>query len=123
MSDRYVMRTPTVARVSAREIREVTVDLTPGEPITTGEQGIFHTPRRFLPDRLALTWTAGRLTTAMLTGVRLREDGQPFLDGQRDSVSFVDPTRREESSGRYVRYGLADDAPAWVRELVETYEP
>lgn len=123
MSDRFVMDTPTVTEVAARSIREVTAKLTPGEPIHTGDQGIFHTPQRFLPDTLMLSWTDGRLTTARLSGVRLRGDDQPFLDGLSDSVSFIDPTRRELASGRYARWGLAADAPAWVRALVEKYQP
>lgn len=65
----------------------------------------------FLPEELEIEWRNGRLMDAVLTGPRLRADGNPFVAKQISSRSFVP---------HYVGK-LAPDTPEWVSKLIDEY--
>lgn len=62
----------------------------------------------FLPDELEIEWRNDVLVDAILSGRRLRSDGNPFLHEKSAWVSFV---------GDH-----APDMPEWVAELISKFQ-
>lgn len=77
--------------------------------------------RPFRPEELRLTWLWAsdeprwRLDSALVTGSRLKNDGTRSAQGH-GRRSFA---RRYSTTAEH----LTDDAPDWVRDLVDQHEP
>lgn len=65
----------------------------------------------FLPEELEIEWRNGDLMEAVLTGTRLRADGNPFVAAPVSYRSFMG------HGGK-----LAPDTPHWVSDLVNEYQ-
>lgn len=122
-----VMATPTIGVSGVTDSREFNARLVDAEPVTLGSDH-WDRQRRFLPDSLGLRWVNGKLVYAQMTGLRIKDSGVPYATMEREGVSFIDQTDRSyrEEDGTWVSImptGLAEDAPRWVRKLVEENEP